>query len=49
MLRLPEVTYDKLFIGGEWGRARSGRVIRSIDGATEEVWAEVAEAGEADS
>src|SRR3569623_1806346 len=36
--------YDRLFIGGEWVPARSGRVIRSIDPSTEEVWAEVAEA-----
>lgn len=36
--------YPHLFIGGEWVAPRSGRVIRSIDPSTEEVWAEVAEA-----
>lgn len=36
--------YDRLFIGGAWVPARSGRLIRSIDPSTEEVWAEVAEA-----
>jgi acyl-CoA reductase-like NAD-dependent aldehyde dehydrogenase len=36
--------YDRLFIGGEWVPARSGRLIRSIDPSTEDVWAEVAEA-----
>lgn len=40
--------YDRLFIGGEWVPAHSGRVIHSIDPATEQVWAEVAEADEAD-
>lgn len=39
---------DCLFIGGEWVRPRSGRVIASIDPSTEEVWAEVAEADERD-
>ena len=37
------VIYDRLFIGGEWVLPRSGRVIRSIDPSTEEVWAHVAE------
>lgn len=36
--------YDRLFIGGEWVPARSGRVIHSIDPSTEDVWAHVAEA-----
>lgn len=36
--------YDRLFIGGEWVPALSGRLIRSIDPSTEEVWAQVAEA-----
>jgi len=39
---------DRLFIGGEWLRPRSGRVIDSIDPATEDVWAHVAEADAAD-
>ena len=39
---------DRLFIGGEWVQAHSGRMIRSIDPSTEEVWAEVAEADAAD-
>lgn len=40
--------FDRLFIGGEWVRPHSGRMIRSIEPATEEVWAEVAEADEHD-
>lgn len=40
--------YDRLFIGGAWVAPRSGRMIRSIDPSTEEVWAEVAEADAAD-
>ena len=36
--------HDRLFIGGEWVAPRSGRLIESIDPATEEVWARVAEA-----
>lgn len=40
--------HDRPFIGGEWGPARSGRLIRSIDPSTEDVWAEVAEAGAED-
>jgi aldehyde dehydrogenase (NAD+) len=40
--------YDRLLIGGAWTAAHSGRVIRSIDPSTEEVWAEVAEADEVD-
>lgn len=39
---------DRLYIGGEWVAPRSGRVIESIDPSTEEVWAHVAEADEAD-
>jgi aldehyde dehydrogenase (NAD+) len=41
-------SYDRLYIGGEWVAPHSGRAIRSVDPATEEVWAEVAEADEAD-
>jgi len=40
--------YDRLYIGGEWVPAHSGRTIRSIDPSTEEVWAEVPEADEID-
>jgi len=40
--------YPHLFIGGEWVTPRSGRVIESIDPATEQVWATVAEADVAD-
>jgi aldehyde dehydrogenase (NAD+) len=40
--------FPELFIGGEWVRPHSGRVIASIDPSTEEVWAEVAEADESD-
>ncbi|MBP2150971.1 aldehyde dehydrogenase [Xanthobacter flavus] len=40
--------YDRLFIGGAWVAPRSGRMIRSIDPSTEEVWAEVAEADASD-
>jgi len=40
--------FPELFIGGEWVEPRSGRVIASIDPATEQVWAEVAEADAAD-
>jgi aldehyde dehydrogenase (NAD+) len=40
--------WDRLFIGGEWVAPHSGRVIESIDPSTETVWAEVAEADEAD-
>ena len=39
---------DKLFIGGEWVAAHSGRMIQSIDPSTEEIWAEVAEADATD-
>jgi aldehyde dehydrogenase (NAD+) len=45
---MSERTYDRIYIGGEWVPARSGRSIRSIDPSTEEVWAEVAESGESD-
>jgi aldehyde dehydrogenase (NAD+) len=41
-------TYDRLFIGGAWVPAHSGRMIESIDPATEAVWARVAEADEVD-
>ncbi len=40
--------YDRLFIGGNWIPAHSGRMIESIDPATENVWAHVAEADEVD-
>jgi (Z)-2-((N-methylformamido)methylene)-5-hydroxybutyrolactone dehydrogenase len=40
--------HDRLFVGGDWVPARSGRTIPSVDPATEEVWAEVAEADVAD-
>lgn len=40
--------WDRLFIGGEWVKPHSGRLIESIDPATEHVWAEIAEADEHD-
>lgn len=40
--------FNRLYIGGEWRTPHSGRVIRSIDPSTEEVWAEAAEADERD-
>ena len=40
--------YAQLFIGGEWVAPHSGRAIESIDPASEEVWALVAEADEVD-
>ncbi|WP_052400637.1 aldehyde dehydrogenase [Oceanobacillus jeddahense] len=40
--------YEQLFIGGEWVSPHSERIIQSINPATEEVWAEVAEADETD-
>jgi len=40
--------FNKLFIDGEWVIPHSGRHIQSINPATEEVWAEVAEADEVD-
>lgn len=39
---------DRLYVGGEWIAAHSGRVLSSIDPSSEEVWAEVAEADEFD-
>lgn len=45
---MTERNYERLYIGGEWVLPRSGKVIRSIDPATENVWAEVAEAGDED-
>jgi aldehyde dehydrogenase (NAD+) len=45
---MSERIYDRLYIGGEWTPAHSGRAIASIDPATETVWAEVAEADETD-
>ncbi|MFD1037325.1 aldehyde dehydrogenase [Virgibacillus byunsanensis] len=41
-------SYPKIFIGGEWVQPHSGRLIKSINPVTEEVWAEVAEADEID-
>ncbi len=41
-------TWDRLYIGGEWVPAHSGRLIESIDPSTEQVWALVAEADEYD-
>jgi (Z)-2-((N-methylformamido)methylene)-5-hydroxybutyrolactone dehydrogenase len=46
--QVTERHYDCLYIGGEWVAPHSGRAIASIDPATEEVWAEVAEADETD-
>jgi aldehyde dehydrogenase (NAD+) len=40
--------YEKLYIRGEWHAPHSGRLIQSINPATEEVWAEVPEANETD-
>src|ERR1700694_1213753 len=40
----PPRHYAELFIGGEWIAPHSGRTIASIDPATEDVWAQVAEA-----
>src|ERR1700681_3289391 len=40
--------YAELFIGGEWVAPHSGRMIASIDPATEDVWALVAEADDVD-
>jgi aldehyde dehydrogenase (NAD+) len=40
--------YAQLFIGGSWIAPHSGRMISSIDPASEEVWALVAEADEVD-
>ena len=45
---MSERTYDRLYIGGEWVAPHSARAIASIDPATEDVWAEVAEADDAD-
>jgi aldehyde dehydrogenase (NAD+) len=44
----PVRQWDRLFIGGDWVRPRSGRTIESIDPSTEEVWAHIPEAGERD-
>jgi len=43
-----EESYPALFIGGEWVKSNSGRMITSIDPSTEEPWAEVPEASESD-
>jgi aldehyde dehydrogenase (NAD+) len=40
--------YNRIYIGGEWVKPHSNRVIRSLDPSTEEVWVEVAEADEED-
>jgi len=45
---MPTISYDRLYIGGEWMKPHSGRAFSSIDPATEGVWAEVAEADETD-
>lgn len=46
---MPETRrWDKIFVGGSWVRAHSGRVIESIDPSTEDVWAVVPEADEHD-
>lgn len=45
---MSERSYDRLYIGGEWVAPHSARAIASIDPATEMVWAEVAEADDAD-
>ncbi|MFI5012450.1 MAG: aldehyde dehydrogenase [Hyphomicrobiales bacterium] len=43
-----EHSAPSLYIGGEWSAPHSGRMIDSIDPATEIVWAQVAEADETD-
>lgn len=43
-----EMYTDDLFIGGEWVKSRSGAFIDVTDPATEEVWARVPAADEAD-
>jgi (Z)-2-((N-methylformamido)methylene)-5-hydroxybutyrolactone dehydrogenase len=45
---MAERSYDRIYIGGEWVLPHSGRAISSIDPATEQVWAETAEADEQD-
>jgi aldehyde dehydrogenase (NAD+) len=40
--------HDDLFIDGQWLRARSAERIAMVDPATEEIWGEVPDAGEAD-
>jgi len=40
--------FDRLYIGGEWVKPRSGRMIESIDPSTEQVWAVIAEGDERD-
>lgn len=42
------MTFDKLFIGGEWLSSASGGAIATIDPSTEEVWTDVAAADAAD-
>ena len=44
----PQVRDTQLFIGGHWRPARSGRTFATVDPATEEVIAEVAEGDAAD-
>jgi aldehyde dehydrogenase (NAD+) len=44
----PQIRQTELFIGGRWRPARSGRTFSTIDPATEEVIAEVAEGDAAD-
>ena len=43
-----EMYTDDLFIGGEWVKSRSGAFIDVTDPATEEIWARVPSADEAD-
>ena len=45
----PQIRHpDRLFIGGAWVPAHSGRMIEQVNPNTEEVFAAVAEADEAD-
>ena len=40
--------YERLFVGGEWIKAHSNKVIESIDPSTETPWTDVAEADDVD-
>jgi (Z)-2-((N-methylformamido)methylene)-5-hydroxybutyrolactone dehydrogenase len=42
------LTYDRLFIGGEWVAPHGGGSFESLDPATDEVWAQVPEGAAAD-
>ena len=44
----PSIRKTQLLINGQWRDARDGRTFATIDPATEQVIARVAEAGEAD-